>query len=68
MTIQEYVEKNGISIRAFAMKIGISSTYLADLINKRRTHISEELANRIKEVAPEVGIIKETKIVYKVEV
>ena len=68
MTIQEYVEKNGISIRAFAMKIGISSTYLSDLINKRRTHISEELANKIKEVAPEVGIIKKTKIVYKVEV
>ena len=68
MTIQEYVEKNGISVRKFATKIGISSTYLSDLINKRRTHISEELAKKIKENAPELGIIKETKIVYKVEV
>lgn len=66
MTIREYVLKNNISYRELARKLNISVVYLCDLAKGRRKTISEKVANRFKEVAPEIEIIEETRKYYKV--
>lgn len=65
MTIQEYVSKNNISYRELARRLNISVTYLCDLAKKRKKTISEKVANKFKEVAPEIELIEETRKIYK---
>ena len=67
MTIREYVEINKISYRELARRLNISVVYLCDLRDKRRKNISEQLANKFKEVAPEIDIMTEIKKVYKLK-
>lgn len=67
MTIEQYINKYNISYRELARKLEISAPYLLDLKNGRRKSISEKVANKFKEVAPEIDIIKEQKIVYKIK-
>ena len=66
MTIQEYVSKNNISYRELARRLNISVVYLCDLVKERRKTISEKLANKFKEVAPEIEIMEETRKIYKI--
>ena len=67
MSISEYLEKHNISLRELARRLEISQTYLADLRDGKRKTISENLAYKFKEIAPEITIIKEVKSIYKVE-
>ena len=67
MTIEQYVKENNISYRELARKLEISAPFLIDLKNGRRKSISEKVANKFKKVAPEIDIIKEQKIVYKIK-
>lgn len=66
MTIREYVFKNNISYRELARRLNISVVYLCDLAKGRRRTISEKLANKFKEVAPEIEITEEIRKYYKV--
>lgn len=67
MTIEQYVNKFNISYRELAKRLEISAPYLLDLKNGRRKTISEKVGNKFKEVAPEIDIIKEQKIIYKIK-
>ena len=67
MNIREYLEKQNISLRELARRLEISPTYLADLRDGKRKIISENLGYRFKEKAPEITIIKEIKLMYRVE-
>ena len=66
MLLKEYLEQNKISYRQFAQSVGVSTAYLSELINGKREHISEELANRIAEKHPQVDIFKEVTYKYKI--
>ncbi len=67
MTIEQYVNKYKISYRELAKRLEISAPYLLDLKNGRRKTISEKVGDKFKEVAPEIDIIKEQKIIYKIK-
>ena len=66
VTIREYIFKNNISYRQLAKQLGISHTYLYDLSKSKRKTISEEVANRFKAIAPEIGVMVETKKYYRI--
>lgn len=67
MTIKEYVKINNISYRELARRLNISVTYLCDLSKGNRQTISEQVANKLKEVAPEIDIILEIKKIYRLK-
>ena len=67
MTIEQYVNKYNISYRELARRLEISAPFLIDLKNGRRKTISEKVGDKFKKVAPEIDIIKEQKIVYKIK-
>lgn len=67
VTIREYVFRNNISYKQLAKQLNISQAYLCDLSKGRRETISENLANRFKEVAPEIDITTEIRKYYKIK-
>lgn len=66
MTIREYVFKYNITYTELAKRLNISTSYLYNLSEGKRKYISEKLANKFKEVAPEIDIKKETRVYFKI--
>jgi hypothetical protein len=56
MTIQEYMKKNNETYRSLSEKFGISHTYLCNVAKGWNVYISEDLARKIKAIAPEIDI------------
>ena len=63
MTIQEYMEKNNETYRSLGKKIGVSHTYLW-LIAKHNECISGKLANKIRDLLPEIDIVEKSEGKY----
>ena len=67
MTIKQYLKKENISLRELARRLNISAVYLSDLRDRKRQTISKKVADKFKEVAPEIDITEEEKIIYKIK-
>lgn len=68
MTIEQYVKEKNISYRELARRLGISRQTLLDLKNRKYSGLmKEKVGNKFLEVAPEIDIVKEVKIFYRIK-